>query len=312
MNPIPQPHNTLAFIPCRTKSRRLPGKNLLEIGGRSLVFRAVDFALSMGFLVVVAPDEEAVADLLRVEYGQRIHIFLRDAELADGNHQLESWAQAHDAIEQITNTVYPYGVMFEPSSPVRNKDDVLTTLGKLAHFPAAATVSMNERLRPGKLFVIQGAHIDQFSLDGRIMWPGNIEGEIVQFNGVCYAARKDTIQRQSLFVNLVGHVVETPTFNIDTQKDLDMARAYETPRLQMYRYNHNTGCFEIHPYAHDTDFLADERRADGLDAYAEGVLSHYFGKGEGEGATAGYLKLAVLLCAFIGLVAWGLVAYSSG
>ncbi|MEO0445091.1 MAG: acylneuraminate cytidylyltransferase family protein [Verrucomicrobiota bacterium] len=69
--------SSLCFIPARGGSKRVPGKNLLPLGGRSLLRRAVDSAVGAGVFdrVVVSSDdpdvEEAVASWNEVEYHRR-------------------------------------------------------------------------------------------------------------------------------------------------------------------------------------------------------------------------------------------------
>jgi CMP-N,N'-diacetyllegionaminic acid synthase len=239
MNATPQ--NTLAFIPCRSQSKRLPGKNMLPLAGRPLVFRSIDFALQMGFKTVVAPDQEEVLFLLEKEYGDKITLFLRDQDLADGNHQLESWAAAHEVIyqpwrqdrkpgDQIQEP-YPYGIMLEPSSPLRNELDIKACLAGLAYHGAIGAVSRNERLKAEKLQLTDQGGMWQGSLDGRINLPGGLH-DVVQFNGVCYAARREVILNQTLWDRMGTHVVEGASFNIDTQEDFDIAQAYILLREQ--------------------------------------------------------------------------------
>jgi CMP-N,N'-diacetyllegionaminic acid synthase len=227
-----KPDNTLAFIPCRTTSKRLPAKNLMPLAGRKLVFRAIDFALKMGFKTVVAPDNEDVLVILNKEYGDTIILFLRDQDLADGNHQLESWAAAHEAMEVIHKfpsgnyqTEYSFGIMLEPSSPLRHEQDIKACLAALAHMPGIGTVTRNERMKAEKLQLTNQGGMWQGTLDGRINFPGGLH-DIVQFNGVCYAARRDTILNQSLWDHLGTHVVEGVSFNIDTLEDFKVAEAY--------------------------------------------------------------------------------------
>jgi CMP-N-acetylneuraminic acid synthetase len=234
-----KPDNTLAFIPCRSQSKRLPGKNLMSLAGRPLVFRAIDTALRMGFKTVVAPDHEDILHILDKEYGDKITLFLRDHDMADGNHQLESWAAAHDSMElSLMHTEYaqhhhgdrnyfqyPFGIMLEPSSPLRNPQDILACLAGLSHLHAIGTVTRCDRIKPTKLQFMDRGGMYRGNLDGRINEPGGFL-EIVQFNGVCYAARRDTILNQTLRDHMGTHVVEGVSFNIDTIEDFKIAEAY--------------------------------------------------------------------------------------
>ena len=55
---------TIAVIPARAGSQGLPGKNLRDIGGRSLLERAIDFGLHLGLDdVVVSTDSEEYASV---------------------------------------------------------------------------------------------------------------------------------------------------------------------------------------------------------------------------------------------------------
>jgi len=220
-----KPDNTLAFIPCRSASKRLPGKNMKELAGRPLVFRSIDFALKMGFPTVVAPDQEDILFILKKEYGDKITLFLRDRYLADGNHQLESWAAAHESMEVMGEQAWEYGIMLEPSSPLRNEMDIKACLAGLTYHPAIGTVSRNERLKAEKLQLTDQGGLWQGSLDGRINFPGGLH-DVVQFNGVGYAARRETILNQTLWDHMGTHVVEGVSFNIDTLEDFQIAEAY--------------------------------------------------------------------------------------
>lgn len=205
---------------------------MLLLAGRGLAFRAIDFALNMGFKTVVSPDTEEDMVILFEEYGDKITLFLRDADMADGNHQLESWAQAHDAMEMsivshahVHKVEFPYGIMLEPSSPLRNEKDIQSCLTGLTHLPAIGTVTRNERMKAAKLQLMDRGGMYRGSLDGRINEPGGFL-EIVQFNGVCYAARREVILNQSLWDHMGTHVVEGQSFNIDTLDDFRLAEAY--------------------------------------------------------------------------------------
>jgi 3-deoxy-manno-octulosonate cytidylyltransferase (CMP-KDO synthetase) len=62
----------LGIIPARYASTRLPGKPLLDIGGRSMVMRVVDRARQAAELsgVIVATDDERIAQHVREQGGQ--------------------------------------------------------------------------------------------------------------------------------------------------------------------------------------------------------------------------------------------------
>lgn len=73
----------IAFIPARGGSKRIPGKNLRDLGGKPLLRYAVDAALDSGVFdeVIVSSDDEAVASL--VEGWPDVTFHRRDPALAD-------------------------------------------------------------------------------------------------------------------------------------------------------------------------------------------------------------------------------------
>ena len=73
----------IAFIPARGGSKRIPGKNLLPLGGKPLLRHAVDAALGAGVFskVIVSSDDPLIADL--VSQWSDVSFHQRDPALAD-------------------------------------------------------------------------------------------------------------------------------------------------------------------------------------------------------------------------------------
>lgn len=77
------PPKTIAFIPARGGSKRIPGKNLKPLDGKPLLRYAVESALESGVFdqVVVSSDDEEVAQL--VTHWDDVVLHRRAAALAD-------------------------------------------------------------------------------------------------------------------------------------------------------------------------------------------------------------------------------------
>ena len=77
--------SSVAFIPARGGSKRVPRKNLVDFHGRPLIAWAIEAAIESGAFsyVVVSTDDEEIADVARCE-GAEVP-FLRPAELS-GDH----------------------------------------------------------------------------------------------------------------------------------------------------------------------------------------------------------------------------------
>lgn len=114
----------LAVVPARAGSKGIPGKNLRQVGGRSLVARAVDAALATPSIdtVVVSTDGPDVADEARAAGARVLH---RPADLAGDTASSES-ALLHvlDVLEQIHDEVPEVLVFLQATSPFTDPGDL--------------------------------------------------------------------------------------------------------------------------------------------------------------------------------------------
>lgn len=115
----------LAFIPARGGSKGLPGKNIREMCGKPLIAWTIEKARKSRYLdtILVSTDSEDIAEVAR-EFGAEVP-FLRPAELAS------DIASTYDVIrhglaylKEKHGTEYDYIVLLEPTSPLREDDDI--------------------------------------------------------------------------------------------------------------------------------------------------------------------------------------------
>lgn len=109
---------SLAVIPARGGSKRLPRKNLADFGGRPLLAWSVEAALGSGCFdrVIVSTDDSEIAQAAR-EAGAEVP-FLRDAHADDHSnisdvtvHALRRLAEAGEAFDLVG--------MLQPTCPLR-------------------------------------------------------------------------------------------------------------------------------------------------------------------------------------------------
>jgi N-acylneuraminate cytidylyltransferase len=126
----------VVLVPARSGSRGLPGKNLAEVGGRSLVARAVDVARLVPGVdeVVVSSDGD---DILAEAARAGATPLRRDPALAGDAIPtaavVADFLAARPAVARL--------VVLQPTSPLRAPQDVVACLRALDGAPAAATVS---------------------------------------------------------------------------------------------------------------------------------------------------------------------------
>ena len=99
-------NSTIAIIPARGGSKRVPGKNIRPLAGKPLIAYTIEAALTCGLFhrVVVSTDSEEIAAVARVHGAETP--FLRSAGISDDVTPIS--AATADALERLD----PAGVLY--------------------------------------------------------------------------------------------------------------------------------------------------------------------------------------------------------
>jgi CMP-N,N'-diacetyllegionaminic acid synthase len=138
----------LGLILARGGSKRLPQKNLLPLAGKPLLAWTVEAAVTTKHLdkIVISTDSEEIAAIGR-QYGAESP-FLRPVELAGDT------TASVDAILHALRTLaengeqFDYVVILQPTSPLRNADDIDAAIDLLLEKNADAVISVCETDHP--------------------------------------------------------------------------------------------------------------------------------------------------------------------
>jgi CMP-N-acetylneuraminic acid synthetase len=115
---------TLAVIPARAGSKRLPGKNRERVGDASLVETAIQHARASGVCdeIVVSTDDAIVA---RQAARARVRTVRRPRALATSTATTIAVARhAVEAMERETGAPFSSVVILQPTSPLRTAADI--------------------------------------------------------------------------------------------------------------------------------------------------------------------------------------------
>jgi CMP-N,N'-diacetyllegionaminic acid synthase len=115
----------IAIIPARGGSKGLPGKNIKLLCGKPLIAWTIEAALQTNYLdeVMVTTDSKDIAEVA-IKYGAAVP-FLRPRELAlDNSTTFEAVHHAIEFYRQHQTRTFDYIVLLEPTSPLRDKDDI--------------------------------------------------------------------------------------------------------------------------------------------------------------------------------------------
>lgn len=122
----------IAIIPARGGSKGLPGKNIKMLCGKPLIAWSIEAGLKSKYLdeIIVTTDSQEIADVSK-KNGATVP-FLRPQELAlDHSTTLDAVRHALDFYRTSFNKTFDYIVLLEPTSPLREKDDIDNMIEKL-------------------------------------------------------------------------------------------------------------------------------------------------------------------------------------
>ena len=161
-----QDKSFLAIIPARGGSKGLPGKNIKPLCGKPLIAWTIEAGLGSQYIdeVMVTTDSEEIADVAR-EFGASVP-FLRPAELAsDTATSFDAVKHVIDFYERELHKRFDYVVLLEPTSPLREKNDLDAMIEKiyLVNDEYDAIVSLGEvHEHPSIMKKIVGNAIDPY------------------------------------------------------------------------------------------------------------------------------------------------------
>ena len=217
----------LAVIPARGGSKGIPKKNIVDLGGKPLLAWSVEAALALkeDVSVYVSSDCE---EILKVASEYKAKTILRPPELALDQTATEP-VLLH-AIESLEET-FDYLILLQPTSPLRNQEDILNAIKLITESGADALISVYEPSHtPYKAFK-EGA--DGF-LEGLVdnKTPFMRRQDLPRTympNGAIYIVKIDWFKKtHTLFSDTTLPYVmsEEKSIDIDTQEDIKKVEEY--------------------------------------------------------------------------------------
>lgn len=219
----------LAIVPARGGSRGIPKKNLALVAGRSLLDRAVAAGLDARRVrrVVVSSDDDEILAAARRAGAEAI----RRPPLLATDHARSEPVVAH-AIEAVAPFVPDVVCLLQPTSPLRDADDVDEALRLLEGDPSLdAVLSVFEpRHSPYKAFRLDdGGCLAGVVDDDAPFRPRQELPLTFHPNGAVYAIRTEVFLRSGRLLGPRTAPYVMPrerSIDVDTPEDLARAEAY--------------------------------------------------------------------------------------
>lgn len=226
----------LAIIPARSGSKRLPGKNRMQVGGMSLVRLAIHHAIMSQLFdqrIVVTTDDRLIADRERPADDDKnadppMYVIERPAELATDAASMMDVVRHAVAMAVEWQMEFDSVVLLQPTSPLRTGDDIRACAAFMDERRADAVVSVVETRDPEVYTVGHAGRLRPIAVhaDGR---------RLLVPNGAVFAIRRDVLDRGlDWWTAPLVYGYEMPlerSVDIDTADDLELARkVWETMR----------------------------------------------------------------------------------
>jgi CMP-N,N'-diacetyllegionaminic acid synthase len=228
---VPTP-SAVAFVPARSGSERVPGKNVRSLAGHPLLAYAIETALQSGVFsrVVVSTDSDEISEIARW-YGADVP-FLRPAEYATSTSPDIEWLSF--TLERLGESFEVFAIV-RATNPFRGPDAVRRGFDQLVATPEADSIRAVELVKqhPGKMWLVAG--------DGRTMAPLLDQSplEVAWHAGQYQALPPVYVQNSALEIAWSRVVSETGTregrvlapffaegyegFNVDDEEDWERA-----------------------------------------------------------------------------------------
>ena len=215
----------LAVVPARGGSKGIARKNLLKLGGLSLVARAGLVVESLPWIdhAIVSTDDHDIQ-----KEGIRSGLdapFLRPKELSgDYAAVIDVWQHALIESEKKFATIFDVSILLEPTSPFRTPKQVESTVSKLirGEYDSVLTVSPTDsKQHPLKQLVINEDKIKHYDQLGKTITARQQLENVYHRNGAAYAiTRQCLLGYGSITTNKSSFIViSEPIVNIDTKWD---------------------------------------------------------------------------------------------
>jgi CMP-N,N'-diacetyllegionaminic acid synthase len=144
---------SVAFVPARSGSARVPGKNVRPLAGHPLLAYAIETAFQSGVFdrVVVSTDSEEIADVARW-YGADVP-FLRRGEYATAVSPDIEWLRY--TLERLDDRYEVFAIV-RATNPFRGPDAVQRGLEQLLATPEVDSLRAVELVKqhPGKMWLL--------------------------------------------------------------------------------------------------------------------------------------------------------------
>ncbi|MDA9925337.1 acylneuraminate cytidylyltransferase family protein [Gammaproteobacteria bacterium] len=227
--------NTVAIIPARSGSKRIPNKNIAMLGKHPMLAYSINVAIESGLFdeVICSTDSSQYAEIAEY-YGAKVPFLRSDSISRDSSPDIE-WVNATiDELEKINKKFDVFSIL-RPTSPFRKKETIQSAFKLFIENKDADSLRAIEKCsqHPGKMWQINDKFMTPIikkSLNG-VPWHSNqykalpeifVQNASLEIAWVKVVKDKKSISGENILPFISS---EYEGFDINQPRDLDLARA---------------------------------------------------------------------------------------
>ncbi|GAB5404489.1 MAG: N-acylneuraminate cytidylyltransferase [Aureliella sp.] len=223
------PITIAAIITARGGSKRLPGKNLELLHGRSLLSHSIDAALQCKHIDLTCVTTDC-DDIAQEATRCCAHVIRRPSELSDDDtSSYDTVIHALDKLEEQGRN-FDYFALLQPTSPLRTARHTTEAIELLLAYPESVSVVSVCTMEhsPYKAFLREGAFLTPLFAQETLNVPTQRLPIVFRQNGAIYLMPVDRFrQGNSFFCEpvLPYQMTQESSMDVDTHLDLQIIRA---------------------------------------------------------------------------------------
>lgn len=226
----------IAIIPIRSGSKGLKDKNILPFNGKPLVASTIEVALeSKAFeKVFVSTDSQRYADIA-IAYGADAS-FLRSEK--NSSDTAGSWDVIREVVEhfEADGLFYDEIMLLQVTSPLRNKQDILSSIELLHEKNANAVQSVCE-MEHSPLWsntLPEDGCMDYFANGEYDRMPRQLLPKYYRQNGAIFLITRTELDAEPMFSNRCYAYImpQDRSLDIDTEIDFRIAEMYVGKKIK--------------------------------------------------------------------------------
>jgi len=219
----------LAVVPARSGSKGVKDKNMIILGGMSLIARAAKCLNELEWIdaKVLSTDSNRYANEGK-KHGLQVPFLRPDFLSNDSATAIDTMVHALKESERILNMEFDILLIIEPTSPFRISSDIENTCRELIenNIDSVICVSpLDTKCHPAKALTIQNGRLKHYDQKGKGITARQQLESLYGRNGICYAITKKCLlnNKDIITSKTKAFLVERYIVNIDEPIDIKWA-----------------------------------------------------------------------------------------